>query len=298
MKSASHEISPKTLCWVGAAHVLLLLILALSGKLFQTEPKEDFIPLVGLPDQINPREGAPALEGSKQTAGPTNPVPSPHESIPAPEPIRQIQPAPMPTPPQPVVEQKQPEPLPPVKNDVPDLTPAPVKPPKTEKVKAPVKIDLDHVVTRKAENPNPSSNPTAAHTPKGGSSVSANQVENTLAQALGSTSGVHGGRGDTGTPGVPGGSVAGDEYRTLIKITLEKHWTSPSDDPALSTVVRIRILGDGSVLFLGIQTPSGSQAFDDSVVQAVNATKRMPYPPPTSLAHPDYTTTVRFRLND
>ena len=317
MKQVTHELSRKTLCWVGLAHIFVLILLAFGGKWLLREPREDFIPLIGLPDQTNPREGTPMIEGSTSSGKPGLP-PGPAAVIPRPvtppEPVT-------PAPPRPVAEQKIPEPPARVKDDFPapdthtvqppkPYRPKPVdpqlattaKPSEIKPKKAAVNVDVDHVVTRKPgpESPvkSPSENNTDTHAPKtggGGGTLNASDVENKLAGAVGGRSGTTRGTGNSGTPGVPGGSVAGDAYKTLIKITLEKHWTSPVDDTQISTVVRIRIDADASVHFLGIQTPSGNQIFDDSVVQAVQATKRMPSAPPPTLGHPDYETTVRFR---
>ena len=110
MKQTHHDLSPKTLCWVGLCHVLVLLLFAFSGRLFLHEPREDFIPLIGLPDQSNPREGSPGIEGSTSSGKPDL-TPGPEQVVPpAPKPVIEPQPAP-PVPPQPVVEQKIPEPF-------------------------------------------------------------------------------------------------------------------------------------------------------------------------------------------
>ena len=319
MKPASHELSRKTLCWVGLAHVLVLLLLAFGGRWMLQQPREDFIPLIGLPDQTNPRDGTPGIEGSTPAGKPELPPgPAPNTT---PHPVPQPRETAAPTPPQPVVEQKIPAPPVQPKEDFPSPDTHTAKPEKPEKIrpvepppvtantakpaepkpkKSAVNVDLNHTVIRKPgpDKPvkNTSENNAEPHAAKGGGGgLNAGDVENKLAGAIGGRSGVVGGTGNSGTPGIAGGSAAGDAYKTLIKITLEKHWTAPLVDPQVSTVVRIRIDADASVHFLAVETPSGNTAFDESVVQAVQTTKRMPSPPPPSLGHPDYETTVRFR---
>ena len=91
MKQVSHQLSRKTLCWVGVLHLLLLLLFGFSGRFFQAESKDDFIPLIGLPDQLNPREGTPMIEGSHDGGGKADLPPGPKETIP-----QQTQPPPPP----------------------------------------------------------------------------------------------------------------------------------------------------------------------------------------------------------
>jgi len=84
-------------------------------------------------------------------------------------------------------------------------------------------------------------------------------------------------------------AVSGDEYATAINEAIHKHWTTPtglvadSEMATLSAEVRVSISADGRLGNPRVLKPSGNQYFDDSCVQAVNATGRVP-PPPAGLA--------------
>jgi TonB family protein len=84
-------------------------------------------------------------------------------------------------------------------------------------------------------------------------------------------------------------AAAGDEYATAIFEAIRKNWNTPTglvSDGELATLtadVRVSIAGDGKLGSPRLVRPSGNQYFDDSCVQAVNATVRVP-PPPDGLA--------------
>ena len=83
-------------------------------------------------------------------------------------------------------------------------------------------------------------------------------------------------------------AVNGDEYATAINEAIHKHWTTPtglvsdSEMATLSAEVRVSISADGRLGNPRVLKPSGNQYFDDSCVQAVTATGRVP-PPPSGL---------------
>jgi TonB family protein len=80
-------------------------------------------------------------------------------------------------------------------------------------------------------------------------------------------------------------AVSGDEYATAINDAVHKHWSTPtgfvsdSELAALSADVRISISADGVLANPRVTKPSGNQYFDDSCMQAVKATGRVPPPP-------------------
>jgi TonB family protein len=90
----------------------------------------------------------------------------------------------------------------------------------------------------------------------------------------------------TGSPqGTSNQAVSGDEYATAIYEAVHKHWSTPtgfvsdSELAALSADVRISISPDGVLGNPRVTKSSGNQYFDDSCVQAVKATGRVPPPP-------------------
>jgi TonB family protein len=81
-------------------------------------------------------------------------------------------------------------------------------------------------------------------------------------------------------------AVGGDEYATAIFEAVHKNWSTPtglvsdSELATLSAEVRVSISADGLLGNPKVIKSSGNQYFDDSCVQAVKATGRVPPPPP------------------
>jgi colicin import membrane protein/protein TonB len=88
------------------------------------------------------------------------------------------------------------------------------------------------------------------------------------------------------TAGTASQAEEGDAYASQIAEAIKRNWNAPTglvSDAELSKLtvpMRIRIAEDGSVLEPKMQKSSGNQFFDDSVVQAIKATPRVPPPPP------------------
>ena len=80
-------------------------------------------------------------------------------------------------------------------------------------------------------------------------------------------------------------AAIGDEYATAIHDAVLKHWSTPtgfvsdSELATLSAEVRVSISPDGVLGNPKVIKPSGNQYFDDSCVEAVKATGRVPPPP-------------------
>jgi TonB family protein len=80
-------------------------------------------------------------------------------------------------------------------------------------------------------------------------------------------------------------AAIGDEYATAIHDAVLKHWSTPtgfvsdSELAGLSAEVRVSISADGVLANPKVIKPSGNQYFDDSCVEAVKATGRVPPPP-------------------
>jgi TonB family protein len=84
-------------------------------------------------------------------------------------------------------------------------------------------------------------------------------------------------------------AAAGDEYATAIFEAIRGNWSTPtgmvsdSELATLSAEIRVSISPEGKLGNPRVLKPSGNQYFDDSCVQAINATTRVP-PPPEGLA--------------
>ena len=78
----------------------------------------------------------------------------------------------------------------------------------------------------------------------------------------------------------------GDPYATAIYNAIKDHWNVPTGLNLgqvlnMEAAILVRIGDDGTLLEPRLTRPSGSGLFDDSCLQAVQATRRVP-PPPSS----------------
>jgi TonB family protein len=96
----------------------------------------------------------------------------------------------------------------------------------------------------------------------------------------------------TGSPeGTSTQGVSGDAYATLIDAAIRKNWTAPMGlvtDSELATLVakvRMSISDDGTLSGPVIKQSSGNPYFDDSCIQAVKATGKVPPPPAAKFKH-------------
>jgi outer membrane biosynthesis protein TonB len=82
---------------------------------------------------------------------------------------------------------------------------------------------------------------------------------------------------------------AGDEYATQIYEAIKRNWSAPtglvkdSELAGLVTSIRVRISDDGTLLEPVMQKSSRNQFFDDSCMQAIKATGKVPAPPTPAL---------------
>jgi len=95
----------------------------------------------------------------------------------------------------------------------------------------------------------------------------------------------------TGSPlGTSSQGVAGDAYATLIDAAIRSHWVTPvglitdSELAGLVAKVRISISEEGALSNPTVKQSSGNPYFDDSCIQAVKATGKVP-PPPAKYKH-------------
>lgn len=95
----------------------------------------------------------------------------------------------------------------------------------------------------------------------------------------------------TGSPlGTSTQGVSGDAYATAIYMAIRQNWMTPTGlvtDAELTRLVmkvRISISEDGTLSNPVVKQSSGNQYFDDSCIQAVKATGKVP-PPPASFKH-------------
>jgi TonB family protein len=93
--------------------------------------------------------------------------------------------------------------------------------------------------------------------------------------------------------GLPTGSASGtantasegDAYATQIMEAVRKNWTVPTGLSVGEVInfeaeIRIAISPDGEILRSSVHKSSGNSLYDDSCVQAVLSTRRVPPPPP------------------
>jgi len=87
------------------------------------------------------------------------------------------------------------------------------------------------------------------------------------------------------TEGTSTHGVSGDEYATAINNAIKKNWVTPTglvtdaELASLSADVRVAIREDGTLSGAMIKRSSGNDYFDDSCIQAVKSTGRVPPPP-------------------
>lgn len=88
------------------------------------------------------------------------------------------------------------------------------------------------------------------------------------------------------TEGTSTQGVQGDPWATAVMTAIRANWTTPvglitdAELARLVATVKIAISSDGTVSNPVITKPSGNPYFDDSVIQAVKATPKVPPPPP------------------
>ena len=90
----------------------------------------------------------------------------------------------------------------------------------------------------------------------------------------------------TGTPtGTASQASAGDAYATLIYQAIHKNWVVPTglsigEVINLEAEIRISIAEDGRITSATLRKSSGNTLYDDASLQAVQATRQVPPPPP------------------
>lgn len=293
----AQRLRPSILTAVIAGHALVFLILTLATFLRPDPPPDSFIEMVNLGEPEapaghsapNPAPTPPAVSTPAPTPTPvTPPRPAPAPAAVAPSPTPPSNPIPRPATPSPPQPATPPQPKP---NPSPTPIPTPTPKPKP----APVKVDLTRTVTRTQTSgsaASPSSPSRAATSTTAG--PSADDIKKRLASRV-ENSGAAG--TSTARPGSPDGNPQADAYNTLIRLTIERNWDKPEIPEALTTLVRLRILPDGTVRFLSLSQSSGQPLMDQSVLQAIERTPRIPQPLPPGLGSPDYEVTIRFKLH-
>ncbi len=159
---------------------------------------------------------------------------------------------------------------------------------------------LPRIVQPKPKAPPPvlkvTENPNAPPAPKEAPKVDDVEISKDLRHALQRAQALARASADEPTEGSLTGSeqgvatqaTSGDEYATAVHEAIRKNWSAPSglvndsDLARLEADVRVSISDDGTLLGPRIDKASGNQFFDDSCVQAVKATGRVP-PPPAAL---------------
>jgi colicin import membrane protein len=76
----------------------------------------------------------------------------------------------------------------------------------------------------------------------------------------------------------------GDPYASMIRDMIRDHWNVPQglsmgDVLNLEATIRIRLAEDGTMLDPKVVKSSGNALYDDTCVQAIQATRKVPPPP-------------------
>jgi TonB family protein len=76
----------------------------------------------------------------------------------------------------------------------------------------------------------------------------------------------------------------GDPYASMIRDMIREHWNVPQGMSVgevinLETRIRIQLAEDGTLLDPKVTKSSGNQLYDDTCVQAIQATRKVPPPP-------------------
>ena len=88
------------------------------------------------------------------------------------------------------------------------------------------------------------------------------------------------------TTGTSSQAVSGDEYFSQVNDAIHRNWSTPTgllnenQLASLTAEVRVQIDYDGSLRNPSLSRSSGNQLYDDSCIQAIKATGRVPVPPP------------------
>jgi TonB family protein len=96
----------------------------------------------------------------------------------------------------------------------------------------------------------------------------------------------------------------GDAYGSAVEEAIHRHWNAPSgllDDAALKGLaaeVRVPIAPDGRLGAPSLARPSGNELFDNSCLEAVRATERVPPIPPEVRSRFRHGVVIEFQGKD
>ena len=255
----------KTLLWVAGAHVLLILLLLFFPSSQKKPEPEKTLQWVDLPAAQRSEVPAPKKVVEKPEA-PTAPQPEP---TPPPKPSPEPAPTPMvkktiePTP----VPKPEPEPIKPTPK------PEPIKP-KPKPKPTPVEVDLSNVVKKTTTNKATGGN-TNTLTQRLNDSMEAIQIKSS-ASSTASSSTIN-------------------SYHAHIHNAIHRVWKRPTGGPRpLEALVTLKILPDGTIVFISLAQTSGNQTMDQSVIQAAQSAGKVSKPLPPGIGSPDYQVTINF----
>ncbi|MEM9445355.1 MAG: TonB family protein [Verrucomicrobiota bacterium] len=244
---------------VTAAHMVILLFLLFAFKIPHQEKQEfQFIELVDL-------EGLEAVQVPSPVQRYQKPVTNQHIAKPASPSNRVVRE--IAAPPKPKVAQK-------VVNPV---EPANKKSEPTQAAKKPQPNISTKIVTRSKEPLKPSPVVTRL------SQSSKQDIQKRLHSVLGQTAYSDSARSNTA-----------DWYNALIIKSVKSNWMKPSNENPLVAQMSVTIKPDGSIIYNRIIKSSQKAAFDQSIVKAIQATKRVSQPLPSNLGNPSYQVTLQF----
>lgn len=305
----------RNLLIIVALHVLVVCGLFFSGFFSRHRDDATWLDGGGSPPQQASQAGN-AQPAPDETAPDSTPDKSPADSgssapslifLGTPAPSATPTPTPTPTP------RRTPEPSTPTPTPTPRTpTPAPSTPRRTPTPKKSASRSPSPKTTpKKSSTPEASSSAkkSASHseTPKPKSTAGkGNDDHEDTGAANAGTSSPKGGKPGT-RPGEGGGnrggkgSIGGAERESQIRWYLEKihdriysRWVSPSADPTLSVLIKIRIQKDGHVSDVSLAKSSGNPAMDESAMLAAKSVKQLD-PLPSVIDDSFYDVPIEFK---
>ncbi|MEM1159109.1 MAG: energy transducer TonB [Verrucomicrobiota bacterium] len=249
----------KTVLWVAGAHLIFILLLLFSPSFQKKKIPEKTLQWINLPAAPGPQPAA-VENPNPEPRNPKPAEPTPPTSKPEPKPIPEpVKPKPIPKP--------KPEPVQPKPQPVPKPTPPKPKP-------TPVEVDLTKVIKK-----------TTTHKATGGNT-------NTLTERLSDSLDAVQMKSSASTTA---SSSTINSYHLKIRNALYRSWNRPSGAPQpLEAQVTLKILPDGTIVFLRLAASSGNTSMDNSVIQAAQNARKVSAPLPRGMGSPDYQVTINF----
>jgi TonB family protein len=257
----------KTILTVAGVHVVVILILLFFPSFHKTKPQEKTLQWVDLPPTSSTTV-APPLPPTPAPPVPQKNIPSPPEPTP-PEPVTPpVKPKPDPVTPVPDKPKPKPE------TPKPDPQPKPKPKPTPPKKPAPVQVDLTAVVKKTSKQPATQGNANAL-TKRLSDTVDSVQMKSSASTSASSST--------------------VNRYHMEIRNALYQAWQRPTGGPRpLEAQVTLKVLPDGTIIYIRLTQSSGNAAMDNSVITATRQAGKLSKPLPQGMGSPDYEVTINF----